>query len=293
MAEITKERKGQIQRSVLEALRDNPDGIQARSVIKEVSERLTLTEYERSEYPNRPGVRRFDKILRFSTIGPVKAGWMTKEKGIWSINSAGEQVLRDFPDPVSLYAESARLYREWKKQEQPSEVEDDETSDATTLEEAEENAWAEISKHLAQMNPYDFQKLVAGLLKGMGYHVAWISPPGPDKGIDILANTDPLGVEGPRIKVQVKRTPESKVTAEVMRAFMSTLGDNDVGIFVASGGFTRDAEKEAREQEKRRLTLLDLEATFDLWKEHYDKIPEDERSLLPLRFVPYLAPDSL
>lgn len=292
MAEITKERKGQIQRSVLEVLRDNPDGIQARSVIKEVAERLTLTEYERSEYPNRPGVRRFDKILRFSTIGPVKAGWMTKEKGIWSITDAGEQVLREFPDPVSLHAESARLYREWKKQEQPSEAEGDETSDATTLEEAEENAWAEISKYLAQMNPYDFQKLVGGLLKGMGYHVSWISPPGPDKGIDILANTDPLGVDGPRIKVQVKRTPESKVTAEVMRAFMSTLGDNDVGLFVASGGFTRDAEKEAREQEKRRLTLLDLEAMFDLWKEHYDKIPEEERVLLPLRFVPYLAPDS-
>ena len=77
-----------------------------------------------------------------------------------------------------------------------------------------------------------------------------------------------------------------------MRAFMSTLGDGDVGIFVASGGFTRDAEKEAREQEKRRLTLLDLEAMFDLWKEYYDNIPEEERSLLPLRFVPYLAPDS-
>ena len=60
------------------------------------------------------------------------------------------------------------------------------------------------------------------------------------------------------------------------------------GLF-PSGGFTRDAEKEAREQEKRRLTLLDLEAMFDLWKEYYDQIPEEERRLLPLRFVSYLA----
>lgn len=292
MAEITKKRKGQIQRTVLEVLLENPDGIQVREVIKTVADRLTLTDFENSEYPNRPGVRRFDKILRFLTIGPVKAGWMTKEKGIWSITDAGERVLQDFADPLSLHAESGRLYREWKKKEQPSDPGVDDTSDSTTLEEAEETAWAEISAHLAKMNPFDFQKLVGGLLKGMGYHVAWISPPGPDKGIDILANTEPLGVEGPRIKVQVKRTPESKVTAEVMRAFMSTLGDGDVGIFVASGGFTRDAEKEAREQEKRRLTLLDLEAMFDLWKEYYDNIPEEERSLLPLRFVPYLAPDS-
>ena len=293
MAEFTKERKGQIQREVLEVLRENPDGIQAKDVIATVANRLTLSDFEKSDYPNHPGVRRFDKSLRFLTIGPVKAGWLTKEKGIWSITDAGEKVLQKFSEPASLNAESSRLYYVWKK-EQPIdvEIESGETTDSTTLEEAEETSWAEIKGHLATMNPYDFQKLVAGLLKGMSYHVHWISPPGPDKGIDILAHTEPLGVEGPRIKVQVKRTPESKVSAEVMRAFMSTLGDNDVGIFVASGGFTRDTEKEAREQEKRRLTLLDLEAMFDLWKEYYDEIPEEERGLLPLRFVPYLAPDS-
>ncbi len=293
MAEFTKERKGQIQREVLEVLRENPDGIQAKDVIATVANRLTLSDFEKSDYPNHPGVRRFDKSLRFLTIGPVKAGWLTKEKGIWSITDAGEKVLQKFSEPASLNAESSRLYYVWKK-EQPIdvEIESGETTDSTTLEEAEETSWAEIKGYLATMNPYDFQKLVAGLLKGMSYHVHWISPPGPDKGIDILAHTEPLGVEGPRIKVQVKRTPESEASAEVMRAFMSTLGDNDVGIFVASGGFTRDAEKEAREQEKRRLTLLDLEAMFDLWKEYYDESPEEERGLLPLRFVPYLAPDS-
>ena len=185
------------------------------------------------------------------------------------------------------------FYRAWKK-DQPDDEGEEPTdgSDSTTLEEAEETAWAEIRDFLATMNPFDFQKVVAGLLKGMGYHVSWISPPGPDKGIDIVAHSDPLGVEGPRIKVQVKRTPGSKVTAEALRAFMSTLGENDIGLFVASGGFTKDAEIEARQQEKRRITLLDLQDLFDLWVEHYDSIPEAERSLLPLRFVPYLAPDT-
>ena len=290
MAESTKSRRGKIQQVVLQILSENPDGIQAKNVIAAAEDRLTLSDFEKSDYPNHPGMRRFDKILRFLTIGPVKAGWLTKEKGIWTINESGVKVLQDFPDPVALNAESGRLYKVWKK-EQPTEGGSGNGPESTTLEEAEEASWSEIRGHLAEMNPYDFQKLVGGLLKGMGYFVAWISPPGPDKGVDILAHTEPLGVEGPRIKVQVKRTPESKVSADVMRSFMSTLGDNDVGIFVASGGFTRDAEKEAREQEKRRLTLLDLEALFDLWTENYDNIPEEERVLLPLRFVPYLAPD--
>ena len=292
MAEMTKQRKGELQRAIFEVLLENPDGIQAKNAIAAVENRIMLSDYERSEYSNHPGIRRFDKIVRFLTISPVKAGWLIKEKGVWSITSAGEAAYKEFSDPKKFNAELARLYRAWK-QEQPSIDEDEEETspDSTTLEEAEETAWAEISEYLAEMNPYDFQELVGGLLRGMGYHVSWISPPGPDKGIDIVAYNDSLGIEGPRIKVQVKRTPESRVSAATMRGFMSTLGENDVGLFVASGGFTRDAEKEAREQEKRRITLIDLEALFDLWVEHYEAIPETERSLLPLRSVHYLAPD--
>ena len=295
MPETNNERRGQIQRQLLKVLKENPDGIQAKYAIEAIVGRLTLSEYEASDYPNRPGFRRIDKIIRFLTIGPVKAGWMAKEKGIWSITDEGERVLNEKTDPEDLFAESKRLYHAWKK-EQPvvpgDDIEGGGEGESTTLEEAEEASWSEIAEHLAKMSPYDFQELVGGLLKGMGYHVAWISPPGPDKGIDILAYSDPLGVEGPRIKAQVKRTPESKVSASTMREFMSTLGDNDVGIFVASGGFTKDAEKEAREQEKRRMTLVDLQDLFDLWVEHYDSIPDVERSFLPLRFVPYLAPDN-
>lgn len=82
-----------------------------------------------------------------------------------------------------------------------------------------------------------------------------------------------------------------KVTVDGVRAFMALLADSDVGIFVRTGGFTRDAEEEARRQEKRRIMLLDLKRLFDLWTEHYDRIPEAQRRLLPLRPVYYLAPE--
>jgi restriction system protein len=61
--------------------------------------------------------------------------------------------------------------------------------------------------------------------------------------------------------------------------------------FVSTGGFTRDAEDEARRQEKRRIMLVDLKRPFDLWTEHYDRIPETQRRLLPLRAVYYVAQD--
>lgn len=118
------------------------------------------------------------------------------------------------------------------------EVAEEQVTAAATIEESEERAWSEIEGHLARMNPYDFQDLVAGLLRGMGYHVAWVSPPGADGGIDILAHTDPLGVTGPRIKVQVKRRSGERTGVDSVRSFLATLTGGDVGLFVASGGFS-------------------------------------------------------
>jgi restriction system protein len=45
---------------------------------------------------------------------------------------------------------------------------------------------------------------------------------------------------------------------------------------------------EARSQESRRLTLLNLPDLFRLWVEHYDSIAEEGRSRLPLRPIYYL-----
>jgi restriction system protein len=99
-------------------------------------------------------------------------------------------------------------------------------------------------------------------------HVLWVAPPGPDRGIDLIAHNDPLGTTSPRIKVQVKRQPGTKISVDGLRSFMATLSDQDVGIFISAGGFTSEAEREARSQEKRRLTLIDLNRLVELWIEH-------------------------
>jgi restriction system protein len=140
------------------------------------------------------------------------------------------------------------------------------------------------------MNPYEFQQLVAALLRAMGYHISWIAPPGRDGGIDIMAASDPLATRPPRIKVQVKRQQQS-VDVDGLRAFMSLLSDDDVGVFVSLGGFTKSARDEARKQERRRVTLLDSEAFFELWTKHYEEMADEDRRRLPLKSVYFLAPE--
>ena len=291
MAEITRKRVGELQRGVFKILLDHPEGLPAKELLDSLAKVVPPTDFEKSDYPNRPGVRRFEKIVRFSTIGPVKAGWLIKSKGRWTLTGEGKNAYERISDPEKFEREAHKLYKQWAENRPDTAPEDvGEGPDATsTIEEAEESAWSEIEKYMQNMPPYDFQNLVAALLRAMGYHVSWVAPPGPDKGIDILAHTDPLGTSTPRIKVQVKRRAD-KINAEGLRSFMAVLGDQDVGIFVSTGGFTSDAESEARTQERRKVTLLDLEKLFDLWVQHYERIAESDKRLLPLRAVYYLAP---
>lgn len=289
MAEITRRRTGELVRGVFQILLSHPDGLRAKEVLTQVEKLVPPTPFEAGDYASTPGVRRYEKNIRFSTIPAVKAGWLVKNKGDWSLTDEGRAAFERYTDPEQFMRESIRLFREWKKG-QPEEEEAEETSPeaaALTLEEAEEEAWSEIESYLAEMNPFDFQELVAGLLRGMGYHVAWISPPGPDRGLDIIAHADPLGITGPRIKVQVRRRADKTDVADI-RSFMALLADGDVGLFVCTGGFTKKGEEEARHQEKRRVMLVDLKRLFDLWIEHYDAIPEATRRLLPLKPVYFL-----
>ena len=316
MAEVTRRRVGELKRGVFKVLLEQPEGLAAKEVLLRMEQVVPPTDFERTDYTKRPGVRRFEKMVRFATIAPVKAGWLIKSKGRWYLTEEGRKAYQGIGDPEKFAQEATRLFRQWRASQADTvaEVAEGAPEAASTIEEAEEEAWGEIRSnfisvlffnhiffyicqclfstiqdYLQKMGPYDFQELVAALLRAMGYHVSWIAPPGPDKGIDILAHNDPLGTSVPRIKVQVKRRME-KVNVEGLRSFMAVLGEQDVGIFVSTGGFTTDAQEEARTQEKRKITLLDLEQLFDLWVQHYERVAEAEKRLLPLKPVYYLGP---
>ena len=74
MTEITRRRVGELQRGVFKILLEHSDGLPAKEILDRLGGLVPPTDFERSEYPKRPRVRRFEKIVRFSTIAPVKAG---------------------------------------------------------------------------------------------------------------------------------------------------------------------------------------------------------------------------
>jgi restriction system protein len=288
---ITRARTGLLLQELFRVLAAHPDGMRGKDAILAVASRVELTEHEAGEYQS--GGRRFDKILRFSTVDAVKAGWMRKDRGVWSLTEKGTEALTTFPDPEAFYQEVARLYRKWRKAQPLDDGDDGDNGDqqaSVTFEEAEEQAWQEITEYLQEIDPYDLQELVAALLEAMEYHVSWISPPGKDGGLDIVAYSDPLGTKPPRIKVQVKRRKDA-IGVEELRSFLALVNEDDVGIFVTTGGFSKDATQLARLQERRRLTLIDQVRLVELWIQYQASVPADKRDALPLQPIYFLAPE--
>jgi restriction system protein len=94
MAEITAKRVGELQRGVFTILLNQPEGLAAKEVLQKMEQVVPPTNFEKTDYPNNPGVRRFEKMIRFATIAPVKAGWLVKDKGKWWLTKDGRRHLR-------------------------------------------------------------------------------------------------------------------------------------------------------------------------------------------------------
>lgn len=110
---ITRERTGLLLQTLFRVLQDYPEGMAARVALDTVANKIELTDHEAGNYEK--GGRRFDKILRFATIDAVKAGWMSKSKGTWSITSSGQDALKLFTKPDLFYKEASRLYWSWRR----------------------------------------------------------------------------------------------------------------------------------------------------------------------------------
>ncbi|WP_221621766.1 restriction endonuclease [Halocatena pleomorpha] len=163
----------------------------------------------------------------------------------------------------------------------PDGSEDDEES-VPFVDEVANQADELISDILANMDPFVFEELVAAVLRAMGYH-AKKTRDRQDRGIDVIAHPDALGFEEPYIKVQVKRQ-QSTVGSPDMRAFTGTLGNGERGLFVSTGGYTKDARDAARTAEQR-VTLIDRDAFIDLLIQHYDELEAEYQATVPLKRV--------
>ena len=274
--------------------------LSGKQVIDKIRDSVEMTDWEKQVY-EKTGYVRWESILHFYTIDCLKAGFLRKNKGIWYLTEEGEKAIK--LGPAKLLETASQLYRSWavdKKDskspkekpsdDEPTELEENKTqTQKANLDLLEEQAISGIKDFIRSKNAYEFQDIVAALLRAMGYYTPFISPKGKDGGLDIVAFNDPLGATAPRIKVQVKHRPDATVPVDDIRSLTGLLNkDGDIGLFVTSGYFTSESERSARESH-RHIKLLDIDNFIALWQEFYNKLTDDDKNLLPLHSIYFLG----
>jgi restriction system protein len=113
--------------------------------------------------------------------------------------------------------------------------------------------------------------LVAAVLAVEGYRCV-VSPPGPDGGIDITAGRGPLGLDPPRLVVQVKSGGQvgSPVVSQ-LQGVMST-HQADQGLLVAWEGLTSQA-KNALKNQHLRIRVWEADDVVDAVLRVYAELP--------------------
>ena len=160
-----------------------------------------------------------------------------------------------------------------------ADADDNAANDEETLAATYDNGIELIKDRVNQLDWEDMERLVAGMLEAMGY-CARVMPKGPDGGRDVVASPDALGLESPRIVAEVKHR-KGAMGAPAVRSFIGGLRAGDRGLYVSTGGFTKEARYEA-DRANVPVRLLDLDAFVRHYVDIYDKANDDTRSILPL-----------
>lgn len=162
---------------------------------------------------------------------------------------------------------------------------DEALAEGVWADEIEGQARGQILEALDDIEHHDFQVFVAGLLEALEYKTR-VGRKGADGGVDVLAYPDAFGLASPRIKVQVKNQ-KSLASVQEVGYLNGVLGPDERGLFVCTGGFTKDAEN-APFVRNGQVALVDGQDLLDLILEHYENVPASAKSLLQLRrlYVP-------
>ena len=275
--------------AAMSILRDNGGEMPMRDMMARVEKTVELSDWAKERY-EKSGYIRWQSILHFYSIDCVKAGYIVKKKGVWYLTHEGEDALS--LGPAKLLHSATEAFKKWRTEQSAdanSESEDIVVEDTTVaLEEVEQIAMVGLERYISEKNAYEFQDLVAALLRGMGYYTPFVAPRGKDGGGDIVAYRDPLGTDSPRIQVQVKHRGSTATVQEVRQLMGLLQKEGDVGIFVSTGGFTSDAKRAAKGSHVH-VELIDLARFMTLWQEFYEKLGNEDKSLLPLTPIYFLA----
>ena len=141
-----------------------------------------------------------------------------------------------------------------------------------------------VARIQSRFRGHDLTRLVDAVLQVEGW-VTKRSPPGPDGGVDVLAGRGSLGLDGPRLCVQVKsqQGPADVTVYRTLQGSMQTF-NAEQGLLVCWGGFNRAVIQESK-QGYFTVRLWDSSDLVGAIYRNYHNLPAEIQAELPLKQV--------
>ena len=258
---------------------------------EQIAQKLEFTEWEQQSPSTKTQQSRWAINMTYYVFDYIKAGFLAKDHGLLYLTEEGQKMLDRTSEEVFAAAHTgSRIKRRDTAQYESIDEDMKEIIEETPqmiLEDARSQAMDGLRQRITTMDWQDFQKLIAALLRAMGYYVPFVAPQGPDGGIDVLAYENASGA-GQRFIVQAKRYKDASVGVDTVRGMAALLHkQSDIGMVVTSGRFTQEANRFAQSC-KFNLRLIELNELTSLWISYFDRLTLAERALLPIQAVYFL-----
>ncbi|HIQ67895.1 MAG TPA: restriction endonuclease [Candidatus Faecousia excrementigallinarum] len=175
-----------------------------------------------------------------------------------------------------------QAHNQGKKAQQviPQEPQDDEEA-----RDIENEALSVITNLMIQKTKgHGLAKIVDAILRAKGF-TTYVSPAGPDKGVDILASAGTLGFGSPRICVQVKSSdaPVDRIVLDQLGGVMKNFGA-EYGLLVSWSGFKSSVINETAKQ-FFEIQLWTHKEIIQEFLRYYDQMDAEIKELIPLKKI--------
>ena len=149
----------------------------------------------------------------------------------------------------------------------------------------------QIVAHIqSRFSGHALTRLVDAVLQADGWATK-VSPPGADGGVDVLAGRGTLGLDQPRLCVQVK-SQNSPADVSIYRGLQGSMQSfkAEQGLLVCWGGFNKPVLQEAK-QSHFTVRLWESRDLVEAIFRNYERLPAEIQAELPLKKVWTLVPE--
>lgn len=126
-----------------------------------------------------------------------------------------------------------------------------------------------LMQKLYEMDPFQFEFLIADLLQEIGYEKVEVTKRSGDKGIDVTANLTMDGITDVKTVIQAKRFKKgNNIPGKIITQLRGSAEVDQRGLVITTSDFTKDAQEEAKAPNKMPVSLVNGEKLLSLLIKH-------------------------